>query len=193
MNNILEIPEVRQRVSGLSVADYHQMSEFNEDHKRTELIRGVLIEKMSKSPLNSHLASTLYDLLRDRLDRAWWVRKEEPITMRDSVPEPDLSVVKGRPADYIRSHPTTAALVVEIAISSPALDRENISLYAEAGVEEYWIILGREQRVEVYSHLESGQYGQKAVYSRDQILTCTPLPSASIDLADLFAAPKADT
>ena len=147
---------------------------------------------MSKSPLHSHLASTLYDLLRDSLDRAWWVRKEEPISMKDSVSEPDLSVVRGRPSNYLRSHPSTAALVVEIAVSSPTLDRENISLYAEVGVEEYWIILGREQRVDVYSHLEAGQYGQKTVYSRDQVLIPSPLPSMSIDLTDLFAAPKAD-
>jgi Uma2 family endonuclease len=32
--------------------------------------------------------------------------------------------------------------VVEVAVSKPELDRENAALYAEAGVKEYWIVLG---------------------------------------------------
>jgi hypothetical protein len=55
MTPILDIPEVRQRVSPLSVEEYHRLNEFNENGRRTELIRGVVIEKMSKSPLHSGL------------------------------------------------------------------------------------------------------------------------------------------
>src|SRR4051794_5391447 len=50
MTAILELPEVRRRISPLSVEEYHRLGEFNDNGKRTELIRGILIEKMSKSP-----------------------------------------------------------------------------------------------------------------------------------------------
>jgi len=40
MAEILEIPEVRQRVSRLTVEEYHRLDEFNENGPRTELIRG---------------------------------------------------------------------------------------------------------------------------------------------------------
>ena len=53
MPAILEIPEVRQRISPLTVEEYHRLDEFNENGRRTELIRGVVIEKMSKSPIIS--------------------------------------------------------------------------------------------------------------------------------------------
>src|SRR5256885_12901615 len=66
---ILEIPEVRQRVSPLSVEEYHRLDEFNEHGKRTELIRGVVIEKMSKSPLHSALGKRLYDLIAQTLPK----------------------------------------------------------------------------------------------------------------------------
>jgi len=46
--DILEIPDVRRRVSPLSVEEYHRLGEFNENGRRTELIRGIIIEKMSK-------------------------------------------------------------------------------------------------------------------------------------------------
>jgi hypothetical protein len=50
MTAILDLPEVRQRVSPLSVEEYSRLDEYNENGKRTELIRGIVIEKMSKSP-----------------------------------------------------------------------------------------------------------------------------------------------
>ena len=63
MSAILDIPEVRQRVSPLSIEEYHRLDEFHENHRRTELIRGIVIEKVSKSTLHSALAKVLYDLV----------------------------------------------------------------------------------------------------------------------------------
>src|SRR5919109_3094873 len=96
MPAILELPEVRQRVSRLSVEEYHRLDEYNERGRRTELIRGIVIEKMSKSPLHRTIASLLYRLLLSQLTGAYTVWKEEPLTLSDSEPEPDLSVTRGR-------------------------------------------------------------------------------------------------
>src|SRR5882724_11323947 len=148
MAAILEIPEVRERLSRLSVEEYHRLDEFNENGRRTELIRGLVIEKMSKSPLNRLVTSLLYKFLSANLPQGYSVWKEEPLTLADSEPEPDISVTRGRETDFSTAHPTTAELVVEVAASSAALDRENISLYAEAGIKEYWIVLGPERQVE---------------------------------------------
>src|SRR5437016_1542026 len=144
MAAILEIPEVRQRVSPLTVEEYHRLDEFNENRRRTELIRGIVIQKMSKSPLHSSLAKRLYDLISAVLPEGLVVRREDPIALADSEPEPDIAVVRGSAADFFKAHPTSAELVIEVAVSSPALDRENASLYAEAGVKEYWIVLANE-------------------------------------------------
>ncbi len=87
MPAILELPEVRQRVSPLSVEDYHRLGEFNEHAKRTELIRGIVIEKMSKSPLHSPIVSLLYRILLAPLPSAFPVRQEQPPTFLYSEPE----------------------------------------------------------------------------------------------------------
>src|SRR5713226_1026675 len=123
MSAILEIPEVRRRVSPLSVAEYHRLGEFNEHGRRTELIRGILIEKMAKSPLHRILGKRLYDFIINVLPKGFFALKEEPLTLADSEPEPDVSVVRGSEADFLTAHPGTAELVVEIAVSSPMLDR----------------------------------------------------------------------
>ncbi|MBI2946753.1 MAG: Uma2 family endonuclease [Verrucomicrobia bacterium] len=187
MSAILEIPEVRRRVSTLSVEEYHQLGEYNEHRRRTELIRGIIIEKMSKSPLHRTLASRLYRLFLARLPQGFSVWKEEPLTFMDSEPEPDVSVTRGGEEDYTKAHPRTAELVVEVAVSSPALDQANASLYAEAGVKEYWIVLGHERRVEVYRRPENGRYLEKILLGMGDSLECASVPGVRIGIAELFA------
>ena len=186
MAAILEIPEVRQRVSPLSVKEYHRLDEFNEHGRRTELIRGILIEKISKSPLHSSIAKRLYDWIKPLLPRGFIVRREDPITLADSEPEPDIAVVRGSEADFLNTHPTTAELVIEVAVSSPALDRESASLYAEAGVTEYWIVLGRERRVEVYRQPLNGNFQDMRVLGPDDMLECAAVPALRIRVSELF-------
>ncbi|MEA3208971.1 MAG: hypothetical protein QOE70_2028 [Chthoniobacter sp.] len=187
MTAILEIPEVRHRVSPLSVAEYHQLGEFNENGRRTELIRGIVIEKMFKSPLHRSIASRLFKLILPLVPKCHSVWKEEPLTFLDSEPEPDVSVVAGGDDDFTVAHPTTAELVVEVAISSAALDRANASLYAEAGVKEYWIVLGRESAVEVYRQPGPQGYAEHVVLAPPATLQCAALPGVRVDLGVLFS------
>ena len=80
----------------------------------------------------------------------------------------------------------TAELVVEVAVSSPALDRELASLYAEARVKEHWIVLGRERQVQVYLHPANGQYQQQRIFGAHETVQCTSVPALEIRVADLF-------
>ncbi|MCI0535343.1 MAG: Uma2 family endonuclease [Verrucomicrobiales bacterium] len=186
MSAILEIPEVRQRVSPLSVQEYHQLAEYNENGRRTELIRGIVIEKMSKSPLHRTITSRLYRSFLAQLPKGDSVWKEEPLACADSEPEPDISVTRGEERDFARAHPSTAELVVEVAVSSPALDRENASLYAEAGVKEYWIVLGADRLVEVYRRPAHGRYHEMQVFGANDAIECASLPGIRVEVSDLF-------
>jgi Uma2 family endonuclease len=186
MAEILELPEVRQRVSRLSVEDYHRLGEYNDRGRRTELIRGIVIEKMSKSPLHRLIAPLLYDRVSAQLPSGYSAWKEEPLTFVDSEPEPDLSVTMGSKRDYAKGHPHSAELVVEVAVSSPALDRENANLYAEAAVKEYWIVLGTERRVEVYRRPQNGRYLETRTLGGDDELDCIALPGVRLRVSELF-------
>ena len=183
---ILEMPEVRQRISKLSVEEYHRLDEFNENGRRTELIRGIVIEKMSKSPLHSSIGRKLYQRLLAMVTEGFVVCREDPLTLADSEPEPDISIVHGREADLQRAHASTAELVVEIAVSSPSLDRELAAAYAEAGIKEYWIILGAERKVEVYRQPVAGRYQELRVAGADEVLECGSVPGVRIVLDELF-------
>lgn len=185
-SGLLDIPEVRQRISRLTVADYHRLGEFNTHGRRTELIRGIVVQKMSKSPLHRRVCSGLFKLLLAQVPKGCSVWKEEPLTLADSEPEPDISVTRGTDTDFASAHPSTAELVVEVSVSSPALDRANAALYAEANVREYWIILANEKKIEVYRRPEQGRYQEVETRSIEATLTCDAFPTVRIRLADLF-------
>ncbi|HEY0455000.1 MAG TPA: Uma2 family endonuclease [Verrucomicrobiae bacterium] len=186
MPAILEIPEVRSRVSPLTVQDYHRLSEHNENGRRTELIRGIIIEKMPKSPLHRTIVQRLYDQIQSALPTGYIAWQEAPLSLADSEPEPDISIVKGKESDFAAAHPCSAELVIEVAVSSAALDRENVSLYAEAGVKEYWIVLGSERKVEIYRNPAGSVYQEKILLEQSDTLECISVPAVRFRLAEVF-------
>ncbi len=186
--DMLEIPEVRARVSPVSVAQYHRLfPEFTENGRRTELIRGVVVEKMSKSPLHSSTARRLARLLQAMLPEGFVLLREDPLTLADSEPEPDLAIVRGREDDFAERHPSTAALVIEIAVSSVAEDRALRLVYAEAGVEEYWIVLPSEAKVEVHRQPAAGVYQEQFTVGGDQTLESAVVSGLRLRLAELWS------
>lgn len=182
----LEIPEIRPTVSPITVEQYHTFPERNENGRYTELIRGVVIEKMPKSPLHATLLARLNKFLHRQLPDEFSIRQDNPVTLRDSEPEPDVAIVRGSIDDFSEHHPATAALAIEVAVTSLPLDRAKAALYAEAGVEEYWIILARERRVEVYRAPVGELYTERTLVEGDAVLECRSVPGVKIALAELF-------
>lgn len=186
MATILDLPKMRARVRRWTVAEYERLGD-DPAFKHYELIRGIIIDKMSKSPRHSLLAKKCYDYFLRSSCQGLTVRKEDPLHLTDSMPEPDVAVVRGTEDDYGLRHPTGAELVVEVAVSSVAPDRENASLYAEAGVTEYWIVLGETERVEVHRQPENGVYQIKRIYGRDEVIESVCVTDQPVPVESLFA------
>jgi Uma2 family endonuclease len=120
-------------------------------------------------------------LLGDR----FWVRKEDPLTLRDSEPEPDVSVVDGSEKDF-QQHPSSARLVVEVSVSTLSEDRDMADIYAEAGVAEYWIVNGAERCIEVFRDPANGHYQTQFRTTTDGVLECVALPEVRVNVSELF-------
>lgn len=187
MATLLDLPEVRQRVARWSVEEYERFTELGAFRKNVELVRGIIVEKMSKSPLHRHIALKLYDLLLAMLPQGWCVLHESPLRLKDSEPEPDVCVVQGAKEDYRHRHPATAALVIEVAVTSVELDRQSADLYAEAGVDEYWIVMPKQSAVEVHRKPVHGSYSEKSIIKAPAVLPCGSLAEVGVDLNMLFS------
>src|SRR5207247_10672957 len=112
----------------------------------------------------------------------------------ESEPEPDVMVVAGQIRGHRDAHPERAALVVEVALSSLAFDRRHKgSLYARAGVADYWIVNLVDRVVEVRRRpapdpgADFGAAYQDIELARPGA-TLTPLakPAARVAVADLL-------
>lgn len=139
----------------MSIARYHELTRAGAftENDNVELLEGVVVEKMSKNPPH-RLATRKCDLLLSSLPFVGWhVQNQEPITLGDSEPEPDVAIVRGELDDYIQRHPSIGeiALVVEVADTSLVTDRYKARVYAAAGIPTYWIINLVDTCVEVMS------------------------------------------
>ena len=183
MNALLELPAIRERVMKFSVEDYHRFTEG----QPTELLRGTILQKMSKSFLHCETVRRLFKILDRQIEPPLEVWKEDPLTFVDSEPEPDVAVIVRTKLGEEKNHPSTAEFVVEVAVSSLEIDRVKAFIYAEAGVREYWIVCPEEKRVEVYRQPGAHGYGERRDFSAPAVLECAALPGVRVDLTPLFA------
>jgi len=107
-----------------------------------ELIGGQLVVAEPQGAYHAAAVTRVDYALRAAFPGGWIVRVQAPVSLDDdSEPEPDLVVVPGRPGDYHDGHPAHPALAVEVAESSLEFDRQHKgSLYARAGIQDYWIV-----------------------------------------------------
>ncbi|HEV8640450.1 MAG TPA: Uma2 family endonuclease [Methylomirabilota bacterium] len=160
-----------------------------------ELIGGELIVAEPKGSPHATGVSLAAEALRAAFGEGWLVRVQDPVALDDeSEPEPDVAVVPGRPRDYRAAHPSRPALVVEVAESSLAFDR-NVkgSLYARAGLADYWIVNLVDRTLEVHrppvrdaSAPFGWRYGSVQILGPDAAASPLARPAARVAVADLL-------
>jgi Uma2 family endonuclease len=119
--------------------------------KRVELIDGEVIPM---SPMNDpHGLSVVFtaEALRPLFGEQFTHRVQLPMRLPNGdEPEPDVAVIAGSPRQQT-GHPATAELVVEVADTSFDYDtHDKASLYAAAGVPEYWVVDLERRRLVVF-------------------------------------------
>ncbi|MBI3637735.1 MAG: Uma2 family endonuclease [Candidatus Rokubacteria bacterium] len=162
---------------------------------RVELIDGYLVVGEPKGSRHATAVGLVADALRVRLTAGWSLRLQDPIALDErSEPEPDVAVVPGDRRDYVRGHPERAALIVEIAESSLDFDRHHKgSLYARAGLADYWIVNLVDEQLEVYrapvvdpSATYGWRYGSVERLVPPSAITPLAFPEFSLPIADLL-------
>ncbi len=161
---------------------------------KIELLGGQLCVSEPQNSPHARAISLGLETIQRAFALGWHVRVQLPIALDDeSEPEPDLAVISGGPRDYT-DHPSRPSLVVEVADSSLALDREHKgSLYARARLPEYWIVNLVDRVLEVYREpapdaaaLFGWTYRVALTLGPDKYVTPLAVPSARILVADFL-------
>ena len=88
--------------------------------------------------------------------------------MRDSEPEPDIVVIRGKARDFASRHPRPGEAGLVVEVSDPSLSRDRgykRQFYGEAGIPYYWIANLIDRRIEVYSEPANGDYTVRRDYA----------------------------
>jgi Uma2 family endonuclease len=177
----------------MSVAEFEDLvasGEFDQTGQRIDLIRGELRVMSPAGPDHSDITTYLEEWSEQWVKRYGFRKRSEKsilIPGLESVPEPDIVWVKRR--RYRKAHPTAAdvGLVIEVSDSSLSDDRKQAALYAEAGIQEYWIVNCIDEVVEVYREPLGNRYQDKFVVPRGKHVHPIVGPEALLDVADMFA------
>ena len=160
-----------------------------------ELMGGQLVVAEPQGSRHDTAIQAAEEILRAAFGPGWQMRGQGPLALDDeSEPEPDVAVVQGSFRDHVSDHPSRPVLVLEVSESSLALDREHKgSLYARAGLTDYWIVNLIDDTLEVYrdpvpdpAASFGWRYGAVAVLPREASVAPLALPGARIRVADLI-------
>ena len=194
MSSTIVPPSLTRRWTRVEYERLVELGVFRPD-ERLELLDGALIVSEPQGSRHAATIRRVLAALRLALGETWQIDSQLPIALdADSEPEPDVAVVPRDPGAYRDAHPSRAVLIVEIAERSYRIDREyKASLYARAGVPDYWIIDLAHGRVEVHRDREPSpdapcgwRYQNVATLSPPETVAALTAPDAPIPVADLL-------
>jgi Uma2 family endonuclease len=163
----------------LSIEQYHAIIQAGilTDDDSVELLEGWLVFKMPKNPPHRVTTRLVRTALENILPSGWYVDSQEPITLSNSEPEPDIVVVRGDTRQYLDRHPGAEDIALIIEVSDTTLQRDRTvkkGIYAGAGISIYWIVNLVEEQVEVYSQplveVEQPDYSQRLDFGRSAVI-----------------------
>ncbi|MCS6918729.1 MAG: Uma2 family endonuclease [Fimbriimonadales bacterium] len=202
MSRMLNAPKLRRRPNlplkrWITRAEFEALMESGvfAPEDRLELIAGELVSRETVKPAYATAVTLAHLALKRVFGTGYDVRPQLPLALSEyDEPLPDIAVVQGSPRDYLKEHPTTALLVVEIAETSLRTDRETKgSLYAHAGIPEYWILNLKQRTLEVYREpapdpnaVYGAAYQQRRTLKASDSVQPLSLPDASIAVASLM-------
>jgi Uma2 family endonuclease len=192
-NNLLGVYNVPMGTEVIPKITFAEFRQFPVDGKRYELVYGEV--HVTPAPATRHqftvqnLAGSLWPhVVKNNLGEVCTA----PLDVRlgeDTALQPDLIFVSNARAGIIQENWIEGApdLVVEVlSPSTAAYDRATkVSVYAEAGVPEVWLIDSQAETVEVLK-LQGKKYFVDATLAGDQILTSKLFPGWQLPLCDLF-------
>lgn len=178
-----------------TVDQFHYLGDLGVfEDRRAKLIDGVIVEEGPMNPPH-RIALELTDAaLRTALGPGWRGCVQLPLVLgRSTDPQPDLAFIRGSARGTV-DHPTTAALVVEVADTSLRYDTTvKMSLYAAGGIAEYWVLDMDGRQLHVFrdpapdaAQSHGHGYATRLVLGPTDTVTPLAAPTSVVTVADLL-------
>ena len=176
-----------------TVAEYHRMGEtgiLGEDD-RVELLDGEIVEMTPIGPPHASVVLRLTQLFSSRVGQHAIVSVQNPIelTILDSEPQPDLTLLRPRADFYATQHPGPGDILLVVEVMDTSADRDRrlkLPLYARAAIREVWLVDLGAERIEVYRQPEPDGYRLTRLLRHGESTTVETLPDLTIRVDDIL-------
>ena len=165
------------------------------DEERVELLEGVIVPMTPIGDLHAACVKRLNDCLSLRLAGRALLSVQDPISLQDTRPYPDLAILRRRTDFYARGKPEAADvhLVIEVADTSLARDRDlKLPAYGRAGILECWVVDLAGEVVVVGRDPSASGYARTSVHRRADKLTVPGFPDVTVTVDEILGSPTGD-
>ncbi len=175
-----------------TINEYHRMRDariFAEDD-RIELIDGEIIKMAPIGPRHAACVKRLAEYLGEKVRKLAIVGVQDPVLLSDfSEPQPDISLLKRREDFYSEAHPTPEDILIAIEVADTTAENDRqikIPSYARAEIQEVWLIDLPSDRIEIYTHPNSGIYQEIRTVLRGQKIISPAFPNLKLKADDVL-------
>jgi Uma2 family endonuclease len=165
-----------------TTTEYHKLREigvFKEDD-RVELLDGEIIAMSPIGPKHAGCVNELTWVLIRKVGKHAIVAPQNPVWLNEySEPQPDIALLKPRKDFYRNSHPTPEDTLVAIEVADSTLEGDRqikLPQYAQAGVQEFWLVDLVNNRIEVHALPNEGVYQEVRIVLPHQDVISRVLP-----------------
>jgi Uma2 family endonuclease len=178
----------------VSLEEYERMCEAGvfEPETRVELLRGEIVDMPPPGPEHENAVASLHLFISELLHRRamlWPQGNSIRLPNSNSRPQPDITLLRWRDDLYWgkRPVPEDVILLVEVSHKTVKFDKgDKLKLYAEAGIQEYWVVNIPDDVVEVYTDPGDGTYRSVRKGTRGETLQLPGELEGSIAVDDVL-------
>ena len=155
-----------------------------------ELIEGEIVKKMTRGDYHISCINRLNRIFTRKCGDEIIVSVQNAVVISEiSEPEPDVTLLRFQEDFYASGKATTedVLLLIEVSDSTVSYDRTTkIKLYAQAGVEEVWLVNLPKQVLEVHTEPTNGKYKVVRKLNKNESVSPKLLPELTIKISDIL-------
>jgi Uma2 family endonuclease len=163
------------------------------ESERIELIEGEIVVMSAKSVAHDNIKNALLIAFARAVPDGLYVSVESTLQLADDIlVEPDIAIIsqsvyRADPKSFARPNSQDVLLLVEVAVSSIAYDRNvKAHLYARHGIREFWLVDANERIAWIYAGPSDDGWSSVVERKSEEPLTTSALPNFMIKLCDII-------